>query len=195
MKIEVPERYESLAKVLQAAMDQAAKGKGLERHVINNEPFNEQFICEIARGLNSPAGPLQNAIKKAYESQKLGGQRGIAELLGAINYMAAAVIIMQEKENTAYNQAAQIDLPFNYGGKIGTGEKTPLNLLELINGLNCESNKKDANPKKVAGGFSIKGPKAVICGNAFDDRLRMIERMARNLFGKTADIVIEVSGE
>ncbi len=103
MNIQVPKGYEELGKVLEKALSQAAKGKGLERHVINDEPFHGQLICEIGRGLNSPAGPLQNAIKKTYESQKLGGQRGITELLGAINYLAAGVILMQENEKYSPN--------------------------------------------------------------------------------------------
>jgi hypothetical protein len=36
-------------------------------------------------------------VKKIYESQRIGGERGVAELLGALNYVAAAVIVMKEK--------------------------------------------------------------------------------------------------
>jgi hypothetical protein len=40
-------------------------------------------------------------VKKVYESQRLGGERGVAELLGALNYIAAAVIVMREGLDTA----------------------------------------------------------------------------------------------
>lgn len=86
--------YEPLASVLQEAMNQAQHGKGIERHA-NGEPFDRQKICEITRrvGLGYPLG---QAIKKAEESVVLGGDRGRAELLGAINYLAAAVICSRE---------------------------------------------------------------------------------------------------
>lgn len=43
--------------------------------------------------------PLGQAVKKIYESQRLPTkQPAIAELLGAINYIAAAVIVLEEKE-------------------------------------------------------------------------------------------------
>lgn len=87
--------YESLADVLQEAIDQAQHGKGRERHAGGNESFDRQKICEITRrvGLGYPLG---QAIKKAEESLTLGGERGVAELLGAINYLAAAVICSRE---------------------------------------------------------------------------------------------------
>ena len=87
--------YESLKNVLDLAFEQASQGKGKERHAEADEPFERQIICEVTRraGLGYPLG---QAVKKVYESQRLGGERGIAELLGAINYLAAAVIVMGE---------------------------------------------------------------------------------------------------
>lgn len=102
--------YESLGRVLQSAHDQAAKGKGIKRHSKDGEPFDRQKICEITRrvGLGYPLG---QAIKKAEESIVLGGSRGVAEVLGAINYLAAAVIIMEEgikgEEFERYKEAEQ----------------------------------------------------------------------------------------
>jgi len=87
--------YEMLADVLTLALNQAASGKGKERHAKDGEPFQQQKICEITRrvGLGYPLG---QATKKAYESLRIG-DRGPAELLGAINYLAAAVIVMREE--------------------------------------------------------------------------------------------------
>ena len=51
--IELNPKYDSLHKVLLAAYNQAANGKGKERHQLNNEePFENQKICEIARRLS-----------------------------------------------------------------------------------------------------------------------------------------------
>lgn len=87
--------YESLKEVLDDALRQASDGKGKERHAKKDEPFDKQKICEITRrvGLGYPIG---QAIKKAEESLRLG-TRGPDELLGAINYLAAAVICMREE--------------------------------------------------------------------------------------------------
>lgn len=91
------EAYESLNLVLDKAHTQASEGKGKERHAKDDEPFEKQKICEIARrvGLGYPLG---QAIKKAIEAPRLGGRAGQAELLGAINYLAAAYIVMGESD-------------------------------------------------------------------------------------------------
>lgn len=88
--------YEALATVYDSAIEQASEGKGRERHAEAGEPYEKQIICEVARrvGLGYPLG---QAVKKVYEAQRLGGERGVAELLGALNYIAAAVIVMNEK--------------------------------------------------------------------------------------------------
>ena len=98
--INVPSEYVSLGLVMQSAMEQASKGKGRERHASEGEAYEDQIICEVARrvGLGYPLG---QAVKKIYESQRIGGERGVAELLGAINYIAAAVIVMREGLETA----------------------------------------------------------------------------------------------
>jgi hypothetical protein len=95
--IELNPKYDSLYKVLLAAYNQAANGKGKERHQLNNEePFEDQKICEIARRLSIDYN-LGQAVKKIYESKRLTDGRDIAELYGAINYIAAAIIVKQEK--------------------------------------------------------------------------------------------------
>lgn len=100
MILEAPEGYESLCAVLDEAVEQASRGKGKERHASEGEAYEKQIICEVARrvGLGYPLG---QAVKKIYESQRLGGNAGVQELLGALNYVAAAVIVMREGLDTA----------------------------------------------------------------------------------------------
>ena len=103
--MEAPKGYESLCEVLGDAVVQASMGKGRERHAEAGEPFDRQIICEVARrvGLGYPLG---QACKQIYESQRIGGEKGRAELLGAINYIAAAVIVdreMDEHDNALFD--------------------------------------------------------------------------------------------
>jgi len=94
MKIEPG--YELLADVLQAALDQAQAGKGRERHA-NNLPFEQQTIMQTARA-HGVAFLTGQAEKKAREMHGLPtADRKVAELLGAINYLAAAVLLEREK--------------------------------------------------------------------------------------------------
>jgi transposase InsO family protein len=89
--------YGSLSAVLAEAFLQASAGKGRTRHASVGEPFDKQPICEMARRLGV-GGPLYQAVKKIYESERLAGEAGVAELLGAINYIAAAIIVRREEE-------------------------------------------------------------------------------------------------
>jgi hypothetical protein len=86
--------YESLARVLARAFQQAAHGKGAERHAQDGEPFDAQVMQDMARrfGVGSLLG---QAFKKSEESQRLPQGAAIRELLGAINYLAGAVIAME----------------------------------------------------------------------------------------------------
>lgn len=84
------EGYDSLADVLSRAFDQAAGGKGHERHAVD-KPFDEQPMQGI-QDLVGSGFALGQAIKKIQESQRLPAGRDVAELLGAINYIAGAVI-------------------------------------------------------------------------------------------------------
>ena len=94
-----PPGYEKLYDVLQRAMRQAAYGKGKERHA-SGEPFHEQPICVIARWVGIGA-QLGQAIKKSRESIRLlnikGSEAAVFEILGAINWLAAAVIVIEER--------------------------------------------------------------------------------------------------
>ena len=82
--------YESLAEVLRAAYEQASGGKGKERHA-NNKPFDEQPIAKI-QSLVGPGFALGQAIKKIQESQRMEPEASKRELLGAIVYIAGAII-------------------------------------------------------------------------------------------------------
>jgi hypothetical protein len=97
LQVFVEPGYESLVNVLVSALDQAQGGKGKERHQIGLTPFNRQPICEIGR-MVGPGFNAGQAIKKAQEAMRLPSpERQVAELLGAINYLAATVILIQEK--------------------------------------------------------------------------------------------------
>lgn len=89
--------YISLRYVLELAVDQAANGKGKERHA-NGEPFDQQKICKISRAVGVGFA-LGQAIKKAEESVRLNKEAGLREILGAINYLAAAYIVLNEVGN------------------------------------------------------------------------------------------------
>lgn len=94
--------YESLASVLDEALAQAQSGKGKERHA-SGEAFEDQQICEIA-ARTGDGGPIFQLVKKAYESQRLEGERGDAELLGTINYAVAAIL---ERRRRRLNKVAE----------------------------------------------------------------------------------------
>lgn len=92
MTIEIPKGYETLGEALAAAVEQAAAGKGAGRHSYDGELFSDQLIFEIPRRLGACGSGflLGQAVKKIYESVRLEPERARAELLGAINYLAAA---------------------------------------------------------------------------------------------------------
>lgn len=88
--------YESLADVLQRAFDQAANGKGAERHA-DQKPFDQQPMQRLCE-LYGPGFALGQAAKKSQEAMRLPTvERQVAELLGAINYLAGAIIHLEGK--------------------------------------------------------------------------------------------------
>ena len=89
--------YYELAKVFNDAFIQASAGKGSERHSYSAaEKYKEQLICEMDRRLDGNAcGPRYQAVKKIYESARMDPEKAIHELLGAINYTAAAIILLK----------------------------------------------------------------------------------------------------
>ena len=90
--------YAALRAILDEAYEQASAGKGLERHA-NGRPFDRQPILEIGR-MMGVGFQLGQAAKKSQEATGMirRGNRDAAvrELLGAINYIAAAVIQVKE---------------------------------------------------------------------------------------------------
>jgi hypothetical protein len=85
--------YKELHDVLMAAYGQAAFGKGRDRHA-TGQPFIEQPIMKLTE-LYGPGFPLGQAGKKMQESLRLPKEAAIRELLGAINYIAAQVIMLE----------------------------------------------------------------------------------------------------
>jgi hypothetical protein len=96
--------YGPLASILQEAYEQAAGGKGKERHA-NGKPFLDQPIMEIARmvGVGFQTGQVQKKVQEATSMFGRGqAEAAVRELLGAINYAAAAIILIREQqENSA----------------------------------------------------------------------------------------------
>lgn len=87
--------YMPLLRTFLGALEQAAYGKGRERHA-NDLPFVEQPILAVARMLNSDAGLAQQVIKKTNEARGLPTKDArIKELRGTLVY-AAAMILFEE---------------------------------------------------------------------------------------------------
>ncbi|MGM0562805.1 MAG: hypothetical protein ACQES2_00605 [Pseudomonadota bacterium] len=76
--------------VLRDAYDQAAKGKGAERHA-QGQAFEEQPMQSIQQ-LVGPGFALGQAVKKIQESQRMEAEARRRELLGAIVYLAGAIV-------------------------------------------------------------------------------------------------------
>jgi len=91
------DRFNLLRDVYADACEQASGGKGRERHDPNAERFENQQIVRVNEWLGSNHGDLFQAVKKLIESARLPPDRARAEILGAINYAAAAVIIIDRK--------------------------------------------------------------------------------------------------
>lgn len=89
--------YERLADVLERAFDQAATGKGAERHA-DDKPFHQQPMQTIGdrRGVGFILG---QADKKSEEAQGMANRgqvdAAVRELLGAIVYLSGAVIWLE----------------------------------------------------------------------------------------------------
>lgn len=86
--------YHSLANALLLAYEQAAFGKGKERHA-NDLPFTEQRMQTICRDLRSTHGMTYQVAKKAVECERMESSAKIRELCGAIVYAAGAVVFEQ----------------------------------------------------------------------------------------------------
>lgn len=100
-----PAGYQALADVLAEALSQAADGKGRDRHAQGDTPFDRQPICEIAR-MCGPGFQVGQAMKKGQEALRLPPGHDEHELLGAINYLAAAVIVLRERRAASVAETA-----------------------------------------------------------------------------------------
>ena len=90
--------YEELGRILAMALEQAQNGKGNARHQIGDTPFVKQPICELGR-LYGTGYNFGQAAKKAHETGQLSTKEAkLNELYGAINYLAAAAILIAEEE-------------------------------------------------------------------------------------------------
>lgn len=91
--------YESLEKALGDAYRQASEGKGKERHA-GGKPFDRQPIMEIGR-MVGPGFGLGQAMKKAQEAARMidrgNPMHARQEILGAINYLASVVMLIDEQ--------------------------------------------------------------------------------------------------
>lgn len=89
--------YASLRAVLERAACQAESGKGKLRHALDGEAFAEQQIVRLGEWMGSNHYEIGQACKKALESTRLAPERAVGELLGAINYLAAAVLVLERE--------------------------------------------------------------------------------------------------
>lgn len=92
--------YETLARILKMAYEQASAGKGKERHA-NGRKFDDQPIMTIAKdhGLGYQTGQAEKKLKEAHTLLKIKGKdAAIRELLGVINYTAAAIAHIENME-------------------------------------------------------------------------------------------------
>jgi hypothetical protein len=95
---EIDVRYASLHRVLMLALEQASSGKGAERHG-QDKPFDAQPMLEIGRMVGA-GFCLGQAMKKAQEASRMDRAAAKRELLGAINYLAGAYLLLEENDAT-----------------------------------------------------------------------------------------------
>lgn len=95
-KYTCPAGYDSLYAVLREAFDQASKGKGSERHA-QGQPFDQQPMQKLIE-LYGLGFALGQAGKKMQESQRMDRDAAKRELLGAINYIAGAIIHLEKAQ-------------------------------------------------------------------------------------------------
>lgn len=103
--------YENLLRVLSTAYNQAASGKGKERHA-RGKAFDKQPIMEIGR-MVGPGYATGQAMKKLQEAKSMM-ERGQfeaakAEALGTINYAAAFYLLVEEAQAETTPQTSELD--------------------------------------------------------------------------------------
>ena len=92
--------YDSLRGVFDSAVRQASEGKGHERHVgATDEPFEEQSIVRFGLIQGSADFALGQMAKKALEASRMDCPDAMHEILGALNYGAAAYLTCSALEH------------------------------------------------------------------------------------------------
>ena len=86
--------YVELYHVLLEALTQAQSGKGYKRHS-HGLAFKDQPIFSI-RAIVGDGFTLGQAIKKLMEASRLSKDKKIHELLGAIIYIAAEILVTKQ---------------------------------------------------------------------------------------------------
>lgn len=106
--------YEKLMDVLARAFNDAAFGKGKNRHA-QGHPFHEQPMQKLCQ-LYGVGFALGQAGKKMQESQRMQTDAAVRELLGAINYIAGAIIYLEAQAGanvTAADKAGDLSAATN----------------------------------------------------------------------------------
>ena len=104
MELEDRNGYSKLLKVLSEAYDQASIGKGKERHSHGGEkPFEQQQILTGQRkyGMGFALGQADKKMEEAFHMQNWASAR--RDLLGAVNYISAAIIYGDEIDENERN--------------------------------------------------------------------------------------------
>jgi hypothetical protein len=136
--------YEKLHSVLMRALNQAATGKGHERHA-NDDPFHEQIMCYMAGQLGI-AAPVFQVVKKSVEACRLPYPANVNELLGAINYAAGAVIELERQQVALAGEAKRTNC-HPVGFAESPDKKAIVEALEKEKARQVEQEKKDAIEK------------------------------------------------
>lgn len=107
----VTPEYEALQLILSAAYLQASNGKGSERHGNQGDtPFHEQPMQRESDDIGSWDGLIFQARKKIREGIGLPTETAqVRELLGAINYLAGAIIWSLRQERHVSVQATEFN--------------------------------------------------------------------------------------
>jgi len=82
--------------VFDLALEQAQSGKGKERHAEDDHAYEDQLACSITRA-EGHGFTRGQALKKIHEAKRLPKEAAIHELLGALNYIGADIIVLQDK--------------------------------------------------------------------------------------------------
>ncbi len=118
MTIAAPPGYEALGRILERALQQAATGKGHERHAVGGEPWHEQHIVRTNMRAGNDGHAVGQAEKKLDEGKRMDTEAAVKEYLGAIVYAAAAVET-RERLATVPAMASQVKVDTATYGKIG----------------------------------------------------------------------------